>query len=198
LKPASNKGNLSLFITRTHSILRLITEQVKTVQLKNGQAVQIRTYIPGDFEKLVSFYASLSPETMRWSLPPYDRPKIQRWTSNLENSIMLLAISQDRIVGHLYVYRQAWNERLRANGELIIYLHQDYQSVGLGTAIMHEAIELSRQKGLHRLALSVIANNHNAIKLYEKVGFRHEGLRREDYIGEDGKYHDVVEMGLLL
>jgi len=103
LKPASNKGNLSLFITWTHSILRLITEQVKTVQLENGQAGQIRTYIPGDFEKLVSFYASLSPETLRWSLPPYDRPKIQRWTSNLENSIMLLAISQDRIVGHLYV-----------------------------------------------------------------------------------------------
>ena len=64
--------------------------------------------------------------------------------------------------------------------------------------MMAEAVQLSREKGLHRLALSVIADNHNAIKLYEKVGFKHEGLRREDYLGEDGKYHDVVEMGLLL
>jgi RimJ/RimL family protein N-acetyltransferase len=176
----------------------LITEQVRTVHLKNGQTLLVRTYTPEDFEKLVSFYAGLSPETLRWSLPPYDRPKIQRWTLNLENSIMLLALYQDKIVGHLYVYQQAWNQRLRGNGELIIYLHQDYQGVGLGTAMMREAIELSKQKGLHRLALSVIADNHNAIKLYEKVGFQHEGRRHEDYLGEDGKYHDVLEMGLLL
>jgi len=199
LKPTSNKTNPSLFITQTpHTILRLITEQAATVHLKNGQTVQIRTYTPDDFEKLVSFYASLSPETLRWSLPPYDRPKIQRWTSNLENSIMLLATSYDTIVGHLYVYQQAWNQRLRGNGELIIYLHQDHQGVGLGTAMMREAIQLSREKGLHRLALSVIADNQSAIKLYEKVGFQYEGLRREDYLGDDGKYHDVVEMGLLL
>lgn len=111
---------------------------------------------------------------------------------------MLLAISHDKIVGHLHVFQQAWNERLRGNGELIIYLHQDHQGIGLGTAMMREAIQLSRQKGLHRLALSVIADNQNAIKLYQKVGFQHEGLRREDYLGEDGKYHDVVEMGSLL
>jgi len=64
--------------------------------------------------------------------------------------------------------------------------------------MMREAIQLSREKSLHRLALSVIADNHNAIKLYEKMGFNHEGIQCEDYQGEDGKYHDVVEMGLLL
>ena len=197
--PYQRSKNPSLFIAQTrHTILRLIAEQVRTVHLKNGRTIQIRAYAQEDIEELVSFYASLSPETLRWSLPPYDRQKIQRWTSNLENSIMLLAISQDRIVGHLYVYKQAWNQRLRGNGELIIYLHQDYQGVGLGVAMMREAIQLSRENGLHRLALSVIADNHNAIKLYEKMGFNHEGLRREDYRSEDGKYHDVVEMGLLL
>lgn len=197
-QPSNRNRTLSFYQADTNTLLRLITEQARTVHLKNGQTVRIKTYIPEDFEKLVSFYASLSPETLRWSLPPYDRQKIQRWTSNLENSIMLLAISHDKIVGHLYVFQQAWNERLKGNGELIIYLHQDYHGVGLGTAMMREAIQLSRQKGLHRLALSVIADNQNAIKLYEKVGFQHEGLRREDYLGEDGKYHDVVEMGLLL
>jgi len=34
--------------------------------------------------------------------------------------------------------------------------------------------------------------------LYEKVGFQREGVKRENYLGEDGKYHDEVEMGILL
>ncbi len=168
------------------------------MRLKNGRTVAIRGYVPDDKDQLVSFYAGLSPETLRWSLPPYDRQRIERWASNMENSMILLALLRDRIVGHLQVFRQAWSERLRGNGELIIYLHQDFQGIGLGTAMMREAIDIACQMGLHRLVLSVIADNHNAIKLYEKVGFQHEGLRREDYLGEDGKYHDVVEMGLLL
>jgi len=176
----------------------LITASVSPVILKDGRAVVIRPYKPEDRDSLVSFYASLSPETLRWALPPYDRQRIERWTSDLENSTVLLALLKDRMVGHLQVFRQAWSERLKGNGELIIYLHQDFQNIGLGTAMMREAIDIARQKGLHRLVLSVIAYNHNAIKLYEKVGFRHEGLRREDYLGEDGRYHDVVEMGLLL
>lgn len=176
----------------------MATEQPHNIRLKDGRTVAIRRYRLDDKDQLVSFYAGLSPETLRWSLPPYDRQRIERWASDLENSIILLALLKDRIVGHLQVFRQAWNERLKGNGELIIYLHQDFQGVGLGTAMMREAIDIARQKGLHRLVLSVIADNHNAIKLYEKVGFQHEGLRREDYLGEDGKYHDVVEMGLLL
>ncbi len=31
-----------------------------------------------------------------------------------------------------------------------------------------------------------------------KVGFKHEGVRREDYFGEDGRYLDIVKMGLVL
>ena len=64
--------------------------------------------------------------------------------------------------------------------------------------MMREAISIARQKGMRHLVLSVVADNRNAINLYEKVGFEHEGVRRDDYLGEDGKYHDVVEMGLLL
>ncbi len=176
----------------------MLAEQTHSVPLKDGRTVIVRLYTPADNPHLVSFYAALSSETLRWGLPPYDRQRIERWTSDLSRNMILLALHQSRVVGNLNVFQQAWSERLKANGELIIYLHQEFQGVGLGTAMMREAIRGSRQKGLHRLALSVIADNRNAIKLYEKVGFQHEGLRREDYLGEDGKYHDVVEMGLLL
>ncbi len=116
----------------------------------------------------------------------------------MTNSFHLLALDRDTIVGHLHVFRYAWNPRVHGNGELIIYLNQDFQGVGLGTVMVREAMSIARQKGIHHLVLSVVADNRSAIKLYEKVGFEHEGLRREDYLGEDGKFHDVVEMGVLL
>ncbi len=63
---------------------------------------------------------------------------------------------------------------------------------------MNQAITLARERRLHRVELTVVADNHRAIRLYEKVGFQREGLKRENYLGEDGKYHDEIIMGILL
>ena len=49
---------------------------------------------------------------------------------------------------------------------------------------------------LHRVSLSVLASNARAIALYEKVGFRAEGLLRKAAFKE-GRYLDVVAMGML-
>jgi len=83
-------------------------------------------------------------------------------------------------------------------GDLFVYIHQEYQNVGLGAALMSQAIALARERRLHRVELTVVADNHRAIRLYEKVGFQREGLKRENYLGEDEKYHDEIIMGILL
>lgn len=49
---------------------------------------------------------------------------------------------------------------------------------------------------LNRCYLEVIANNERAIRLYEEVGFRKEGLLKQDYM-RNGQYYDVIIMGLL-
>jgi len=88
--------------------------------------------------------------------------------------------------------------RRKGVGELFIYIHQDFQNVGLGTVMMKKAIELAKERGLHRLGLSVVADNHRAIKVYENVGFKKEGVARDTFYGDDHRYHDEIEMGLLL
>ena len=142
-------------------------------------------------------YTGLSQESLRWSMPPYNRQRIEYWTSDLENRIILIARDENRVAGHLQILIGT-SPRFREMGDLFIYLHQDYQNAGLGAALMNEAIGLARQRGLHRVELTVVADNHRAIRLYEKVGFQREGLKRENYLGEDGKYHDEVVMGILL
>jgi RimJ/RimL family protein N-acetyltransferase len=169
----------------------------KFVALKDGRRVKIRTYRPSDKEGLVSMYESLSKESLKWSMPPYNRERIERMTSDLENRIIVLGFDGERVVGHLQI-SLATNARFRGTGELFIYLHQDFQNAGLGAALMTEGIAQARTRRVHRVELTVVAENHRAIRLYEKIGFQREGLKRENYLGEDGKYHDEVVMGILL
>ena len=87
---------------------------------------------------------------------------------------------------------------MKATGDLIVYLHQDFHSVGLGTAMLSELIELAKKERLHRIGLSVVADNKPAINLYKKFGFKIEGVKRDAYFGHHGKYHDELVMGLIL
>jgi RimJ/RimL family protein N-acetyltransferase len=165
--------------------------------LKNGSAVRLAIYRPDDREELVSMYASMSPEAIKWGLPPYDRARIERWTTDLTNNITLIARLEQRIIGHLQLFRIPF-ERRKGVGEVFIYIHQDFQNIGLGTVMMKEAIAIAKEKGFHRLGLTVVADNRRAIKVYEKVGFKKEGVARDAFYGDDHRYHDEVEMGLLL
>jgi len=49
---------------------------------------------------------------------------------------------------------------------------------------------------LHGIGLSVYEYNTRGVRCYEKVGFVHEGRRREALFKE-GRYWDILEMGLL-
>jgi RimJ/RimL family protein N-acetyltransferase len=49
---------------------------------------------------------------------------------------------------------------------------------------------------LHRVELGVHENNIPAVKLYRKLGFVEEGRLRQAF-RRDGKYHDMIIMGLL-
>ena len=119
-----------------------IAKNAKLVVLKDGRRISIRSYRPADKEELVSMYASLSQESLRWSMPPYDRQRIEWWTSNLENRIILIAQDQNRIVGHLQI-SIGTSPRFREMGDLFIYLNQAYQNVGLGAALMRRGYCLS-------------------------------------------------------
>ena len=60
------------------------------------------------------------------------------------------------------------------------------------------AIEWARERGLHKLCLSVFAHNEAAIALYRKFGFIEEGRRIKQYRRTSGELWDSIEMGLLL
>ena len=68
---------------------------------------------------------------------------------------------------------------------------------GYGTDTMRTVCRFGfEMMNLHRIELEVIADNQRARHVYEKVGFRNEGCRR-DALYKFGAYHDILVMGLL-
>lgn len=65
-------------------------------------------------------------------------------------------------------------------------------SDALAAVLRHGFADLA----LERIHLEVLCSNARAIRLYERHGFRHEGVRRNHYY-VDGAFRDVLGMGIL-
>jgi RimJ/RimL family protein N-acetyltransferase len=74
---------------------------------------------------------------------------------------------------------------------------RDLHGRGLGTdATVQMLRHAFRDLNLHRVFLSVLSSNAAAIRVYEKAGFRREGLAREAAY-KRGRYEDLMEMAVL-
>lgn len=84
------------------------------------------------------------------------------------------------------------------NAELAIVISkEEYRGKGYGQEALYLVCEYGfRERGLHKVYLTCVAHNTGAIKSYEKFGFIHEGLRKEQ-IFQHGQFHDEVLMGIL-
>jgi len=88
-------------------------------------------------------------------------------------------------------------EGFRHAAELGMGLLAGARRRGLGSQLLERAIDSSRRCGVEKLELQVYASNVAARRLYESFGFMVEGTRvRARKL--DGKYDDVVLMGLFL
>jgi len=71
-----------------------------------------------------------------------------------------------------------------------IYLLHRFQCLGIGKALMDQAIQYARELGRTRLLLGVYGKNHAAIRFYEKAGFNQIGER--NFTVGSTTHHDAV------
>lgn len=60
--------------------------------------------------------------------------------------------------------------------DLAIYLHPEYQGMGLGTYLIGQAIERSPAFGIETLTATIFASNESSIALFDKMGFERWGF----------------------
>lgn len=103
-------------------------------------------------------------------------------------------IDSEDFLGLCAIEDIVWPHRV---GWVSIALGPDYHGKGYGKEAMELLINYAfNEVNLHRIQLSVFSYNDSAIKLYESLGFTHEGSFRE-WLQRDGKRHDMHLYGLL-
>lgn len=113
------------------------------------------------------------------------------------NDHQFVAVGEDGLVLGVAGLQVQANPRTRHVGGVGIYVHRDYQGKGIGTALLGTLLDLADNwLMLVRVELEVLADNEGAIRLYERLGFEKEGLKRKTTVRR-GAYVDEYIMGRL-
>lgn len=97
-----------------------------------------------------------------------------------ENSKYVVAKNNDEIVG----FAGIWISIDEAHVTNIV-TKKDLRKNGIGSTLLEELINLSKNLNLVSITLEVNENNLDAIKLYEKFGFEKLGIRKKYYNNTD-------------
>lgn len=111
-------------------------------------------------------------------------------------SKVFVACENERILGYLIVQNEA-SRRVSHRAYLVIGVHSDARGKGIGTSLFRHTLIRANEVNLHRLELTVIADNKPAIALYQKMGFEIEGIKRDSLIS-NGHYVDEYYMSKLM
>ncbi|MFC4617639.1 GNAT family N-acetyltransferase [Camelliibacillus cellulosilyticus] len=107
----------------------------------------------------------------------------------------IVSQEDDQLVGDLALNNMQFSNNRDANFRIAIF--DQFTGRGYGS----EAAKLMLDYGfgilnLHRVELEVYSINERAIHVYEKVGFKREGLKRENWY-YNHQYYDSIIMSIL-
>lgn len=89
------------------------------------------------------------------------------------------------------------DQHLRCANFRIALFDRELFSRGLGTWMTEKTLEYAfEEMKLHRVSLEVFSFNPRAIRVYEKVGFRREGVLKDAVLDGD-RYADSILMAVL-
>lgn len=157
---------------------------------------------PITLDDVPSFHACLDAVAReRRFLALTEAPPLEATTAfvaaNLRGGVpQLVARRGDQVVGWCDIvphWQPAWSHC----GSVGMGLLSAFRGQGLGSRLLAGCLALAGQRGLTRIELDVRVDNAAGIRLYERLGFRREGVKARG-MRVDGRYVDTLAMALLL
>lgn len=129
----------------------------------------------------------------------YSRANLEDWIkrhSNRPDEVLwtIAARISNQCAGHVGLYQV--DNRVR-NGQFAILIgDRSLWGKGLGPRVTSAVVSWGfSQLNLHKIGLRVLTNNQRAIHVYESLGFRSEGVLRDEQF-RDGKYLNLMLMAI--
>jgi RimJ/RimL family protein N-acetyltransferase len=115
-------------------------------------------------------------------------------TSNDERVFTVLS-SDDRYLGQVGLHQIFWRSKV-GRAACIISARGDHGR-GYGSAAIARLLDVAfKDLALHKVWLMVFEHNARSRRTWTRIGFKEEGILRDEYFHE-GKRHNMVRMGML-
>lgn len=143
----------------------------------------IRPALPSDLDAILAI-ADSSPEAPHWRSADY-APYLSPAAPPLLRTAFVVTRNGTEVLGFAAV------SLLSAPGSPpteslceidSIAVHPDARRQGAGAALLQAVLDWATARGAHQLTLEVRSSNAPALRLYERFGFRQQGVRPRYYV----------------
>lgn len=158
-------------------------------------AIVIREATVDDAGELLGYAARLFSEELpglyRREVPTLDEERaFVASYADPSNSVLLVAFDEGRVVGLIGLLGRTLHQEAHV-GSVGLSVDRDHRGRGIGTRLLEQLFEWAPAHGITRIEIEAFANNPEAVRLYERVGFTREGIRRAAVV-VDGEQVDVI------
>ena len=166
----------------------------------------IRPATPNDAEQIIAYMKVIADEPHNGIaynsadeftiIVEQERDLLQDYL-NTHNKLFLVAEHNGNIVGTVNCAPNGSRIGFQHAVSLGITVKKEARNQGIGTAMMQVVIDwCEKHLSVKRLELTVFHNNPRAIRVYEKLGFVREGVKRSAFF-KHGEFLDMVIMGIV-
>jgi RimJ/RimL family protein N-acetyltransferase len=162
----------------------------------------VRPALAEDAATLVALGTAIGREEGAWLLTSSawrsvsEERRYLRALKRYPDAAVYVAEDEGQLVGRLSLARDP-HPASHHVADLGLMVAASHRGRGIGRLLLEQAEAWARDAGVRKLELHVFPWNEPAIRLYERFGFQHEGVRREHY-RRDGSYVDAVLMAYML
>ena len=173
-----------------------MTEEIRL----DGERLYLRTMTRADLSHVRRWLADDDLRRKIGVMQAHDEAAVEQWFDGVLADVnrrwfTIILNDGDRPIGEAGLLRifEPW----RCADASMILGERDCLGFGYGTEAMNLLLDYAfGPMNLHRIGIGVFDFNDEAIRYYEKNGFRREGVLRDGYFC-DGAFHDVILMSLL-
>lgn len=176
------------------------TEQLKEIQIE-GRDILLRYAQESDLDEYFAFLQDPEMNRLTGSQSDFTSDEIAAWikkisvVSSERVDFMILLKRTNELLGEV-VLNEIDSCNRSANIRIGIQKNE-HRGKGYGTEALIEMLRYGfNTLNLHRIHLGVYTFNPRAIHVYEKIGFKREGVER-DSLYLDGEFHDMITMSIL-
>lgn len=158
-----------------------------------GERVTLRPLETGDVPRLAEI--AREPEVARW-WPGLGELGLVELARPEEEALVFAVELEGETIGLAQVGEETDPDYRHASVDLFLTRSRHGQGLGADT-VRTLARWLFEERGHHRVTIDPAAANEQAIRAYERVGFKRVGVLRRYERGPDGAWHDGLLLDLL-